>query len=70
MLCLPPRFNTLVTIIIKSGLEEIAHTQVTGDVVTQGTYLVERDGEEDDNKRSIAFKLPPNPRERARKGRI
>lgn len=58
-----------VTNIIKGGLEEIARTQVIGDVVTQDTYLVQRDGE-DDNKRSIAFKLPPNPRARARKGRI
>jgi hypothetical protein len=42
--CLPPRFDTLVTIIMRGGLKRVTPTQVIGDMVTQDTYHVERDG--------------------------
>ena len=35
--CLPPRFDTLVTIIVRANLKGVTPTQVLGDVVTQGT---------------------------------
>ena len=59
--CLPPRFDTLVTIIVRGSLKGVIPTQVLGDVVTQDTYRVEWDGgikeeEEDKKKKSIAFK--------------
>ena len=48
-------------LIIRGGLKEITPNQVLGDVMTQETYRVERDGddkkeEEDKKKKSIAFK--------------
>ena len=57
--CLPPRFDTLVTILVRDGLETMTPNQVLGDVVTQDTYRVERDGvvqEEEKKKKSVAFK--------------
>ena len=39
--CLPPRFDTLVTIIVRGGLKGVTPTQVLGDVITQDTYHVE-----------------------------
>ncbi|XP_066333600.1 uncharacterized protein [Miscanthus floridulus] len=57
--CLLPRFDTLVTILVRDGLETMTPNQVLGDVVTQDTYLVERDGgiqEEEKKKKSVAFK--------------
>ena len=51
-------------LIIRGGLKEIIPNQVLGDVMTQETYRVEREGdgkddkkeEEDKKKKSIAFK--------------
>ena len=57
--CLPPRFDTLVTILARSGLDTMTPNHVLGDVVTQDTYRVERDGvvqEEEKKKKSVAFK--------------
>jgi len=56
--CLPPRFDTLVTILVRDGLETMTPNQVLGDVVTQDTYRVERDGviQEEEKKKSVAFK--------------
>jgi hypothetical protein len=58
--CLPPRFDTLVTIIVRGDLKGITPTQVLGDVVTQDTYRVEREGvdkeDEKKKKKSVAFK--------------
>jgi hypothetical protein len=57
--CLPPRFDTLVTILVRDGLETMTPNQVLGDVVTQDTYHVEQDGgvqEEDKKKKSVASK--------------
>ena len=51
-------------LIIRGGLKDITPNQVLGDVMTQKTYCVEREGddkddkkeEEDKKKKSIAFK--------------
>ena len=61
LMCLPPRFETLRLIIIRGGLKDLTSNQVLGDVMTQETYHVEREGddkkeEEDKKKKSIAFK--------------
>ncbi|XP_066342833.1 uncharacterized protein [Miscanthus floridulus] len=58
--CLPSRFDTLVTILVRDGLENMTPNQVLGDVVTQDTYHVERDGgiqEDEKKKKSVAFKV-------------
>ena len=44
LMCLPPRFEILRLLIIRGGLKEIAPNQVLGDVMTQETYRVEREG--------------------------
>jgi len=59
LMCLPPRFETLRLIIIRGGLKDLTPNQVLGDVMTQETYHVEREGvdqEEDKKKKSVAFK--------------
>jgi hypothetical protein len=64
LMCLPPRFETLRLIIIRGGLKDITPNQVLGDVITQETYRVEREGvdkddkkkDEDKKKKSVAFK--------------
>ena len=50
-MCLPPRFETLRLIIIRGGLKDITHNQVLGDVMTQETYHVEREGIDQDEKK-------------------
>ena len=44
LMCLPPRFEMLRLLIIRGGLKEITPNQVLGDVMTQETYRVEREG--------------------------
>ena len=44
LMCLPPRFETLRLIIIRGGLKDITPNQLLGDVMTQETYRVEREG--------------------------
>ena len=63
LLGLPPRFETLRLIIIRGGLKDITPNQVLGDVITQETYRVERQGVDQDEKKdyhkkkkTIAFK--------------
>ena len=64
LMCLPPRFETLRLIIIRGGLKQLTPNQVLGNVMTQETYRVERDGvdkdekkeDEDNKKKSVAFK--------------
>jgi len=63
LMCLPPRFETLRLIIIRGGLKDITPNQVLGDVMTQESYHVEREGvdqdekkDEDKKKKSVAFK--------------
>jgi hypothetical protein len=60
--CLPPWFNTLMTIVVRGGLKGVTLTQVLGDVVTQYRYHVERDEEEkeDDKKRRVWHSKPPS----------
>ena len=63
LMCLPPRFEILRLLIIRGGLKDTTPNQVLGDVMTQETYRVEREGddkddkkEEEDKKKNIAFK--------------
>ena len=44
LMCLPPRFEMLRLLIIRGGLKDITPNQVLGDVMTQETYHVEREG--------------------------
>ena len=63
-MCLPPRFEMLRLLLIRGGLKEITPNQVLGDVMTQETYHVEREGVDKDDKKedgdkkkkSVAFK--------------
>ena len=64
LMSLPPRFEMLRLLIIRGGLKELTLNQVLGDVMTQETYHVEREGvdkdekkeDEDKKKKSVAFK--------------
>ena len=64
LMCLPPRFEMLKLLIIRGGLKETTPNQVLGEVMTQETYQVEREGvdmddkkeDEDKKKKSVAFK--------------
>jgi hypothetical protein len=63
LMCLPLRFETLRLIIIRGGLKQLTPNQVLGDVMTQETYRMEREGfnqdekkDEDKKKKSITFK--------------
>jgi hypothetical protein len=57
---LPSRFGTLVTILVRSGLDTMTPNQVLGDVMTFGTYRYDDEKEEKkekkDDKKSVAFK--------------
>jgi hypothetical protein len=44
LMCLPPRFEMLRRLIIRGRLKELIPNQVLGDVMTQETYHVEREG--------------------------
>ena len=48
LMCLPPRFEMLRLLIIRGGLKEITPNQVLGDIMTQETYRVEREGVDKD----------------------
>ena len=59
--CLPSRFGTLVTILVRSGLDTITPNQVLGDIMTDDTYRDDNEKEEkkektDEKKKSVAFK--------------
>jgi hypothetical protein len=63
--CLPSRFGTLVTILVRSGLDTMTPNQVLGDVMTDDTYRDDDEKEEnkkkkdekkDDKRKSVAFK--------------
>ena len=62
---LPSRFDTLVTILVRSGLDTMTPNQVLGDIITDDTYRDDNEKEEkkekkdekkDDKKKSVAFK--------------
>ena len=44
LMCLPPRFEMLRILIIRGGLKQLIPNQVLGDIMTQETYRVEREG--------------------------
>ena len=46
LMYLPLRFEILRLLIIRGGLKEITPNQVLGDVMTQETYHVEREGDD------------------------
>ena len=50
LMCLPPRFEMLRLLTIRGGLKELIPNQVLGDVMTQETYRVEREGDDKDDK--------------------
>ena len=64
LMCLPLRFEILRMLIIRGGLKQLTPNQVLGDIMTQETYRVEREGvdkdknkkDEDNKKKSVAFK--------------
>ena len=64
--CLPSRFGTLVTILVRSGLDTMTPIQVLGDVMTDDTYRDDDEKEEkkeqkddkmDEKKKSMALKV-------------
>ena len=62
--CLPSKFGTLATILMRSGLDTMTPNQVLGDVMTDDTYRDDDEKEEkknekkdeNDDKKSVAFK--------------
>ena len=77
LLGLPPRFETLRLIIIRGGLKDITPNQVLGDVITQETYHVEREGvdqdekkDEDKKKKSVAFKASPSSKSKGKAKKV
>ncbi|XP_066310951.1 uncharacterized protein [Miscanthus floridulus] len=64
--CLPSRFGTFVTILVRSGLDTMTPNQVLGDVMTDDTYRdnnekekknkEKKDEKKDDKKKSVSFK--------------
>ena len=59
--CLPSRFGTLVTILVRSGLDTMTPNQVLGDIMTDDTYRDDDEKEEkkekkDEKKKSVSFK--------------
>ena len=45
--CLPSRFGTLVTILVRNGLDTMTPNQVLGDIMTDDTY---RDDDEEEER--------------------
>ena len=59
--CLPLRFDTFVTILVRSGLDTMTPNQVLGDIMTDDTYRDDDEKEEkkekkDEKKKSVSFK--------------
>ena len=63
--CLPSRFGTLVTILVRSGLDTMSSNQVFGDIMIDDPYRDDDEKEEkkekkdekkDEKKKSVAFK--------------
>jgi hypothetical protein len=48
--CLPSRFGTLVTILVRSGLDTMTPNQVLGDVMTDDTYRDDDEKEENEKR--------------------
>ena len=68
--CLPSRFGTLVTILVRSGLDTMTPIQVLGDVMTDDTYRDDDEKEEkekkDEKKKSVAFKATSSSKGKAK----
>jgi hypothetical protein len=69
--CLPSRFDTLVTILVRSGLDTMTPNQVLGDVMTDDTYRDDDEKEEkkekkDKKKKSVAFKATSSSKGKAK----
>ena len=63
LMCLPASFEMLRLFVIRGGLKDLTPNQLLGDVMTQETYRVKREGvdkddkkEDEDKKKSVAFK--------------
>ena len=59
--CLPSRFGTLVTILVRSGLDTMTPNQVLRDIMTDDTYRDDDEKEEkkkkdEKKKKSVVFK--------------
>ena len=69
--CLPPRFDTLATIIVRGGLKGVTPTQVLGDVVTQDTCHVEMEvvdkEDEKKKKKNVTFKVTTSSKGKSKK---
>jgi hypothetical protein len=60
LMCLPKKFKTLRTIILRGGLTSVSLNEVLGDVMTDAQYNdcdnKEIEKKDDDKKKSVAFK--------------
>ena len=64
--CLPSRFGTLVTILVRSDLDTMTPNQMLGDIMIDDTYRDDDEKEEkkekkDEKKKSVALR-PHHPR--------
>jgi hypothetical protein len=69
--CLPLRFDTLVTILVRTGLDTMTLNQVLGDVMTNDTYRDDDEKEEkkekkDDKNKSVTFKATSSSKGKAK----
>ena len=60
--CLPARFGTLVTLLVRTGLDTMTPKKILGDTMTDDAYRDDDEKEEknkekkDEKKKSVAFK--------------
>ena len=73
--CLPSRFGTLVTILVRSGLDTMTPNQVLGDMMTNDIYRDDdekkekkekEDEKKDEKKKSVAFKATSSSKDKAK----
>ena len=59
LICLPERYDTIVTLLVRSNLKTKTSTQVLGEVLTHDMFKKSQDeahsGEIDEKKKSVAF---------------
>ena len=64
LICLPSRFGTLVTILVRSDLDTMTPNQVLGDVMTNDAYRDDDEKEENrekkDGKRDVSVQKVTN----------
>ena len=79
MRCLPSKFGTLATIIVRSGLDNMTPNQVLGNIMTDDTYRYEDEKEEkkekkgekkDEKKKSVAFKATSSKAKQSKKHQV